>query len=130
MVIMNKSEPQKVSCQTLLECVEDLKKVLSPSELEKFTTTPRDKLIRFHFSLGLYIRNRYLYEMPLLRKLEAIFSLIDADNISGLVVDMLWLSLNQVPCSQIELDKLLERQFFLLDTDLSNEEKMKIFCWE
>jgi hypothetical protein len=127
---MDKSEPQKVNCQTLRECVEDLKKVLSPSELKKFTTTPSDKLIRFHFSLGLYIRNRYLYEMPLLESMGNIFGLIAVDNISSLVIDMLWLSLNQVPCSQVELNKLLEHQFFLLDTDLSNEEKMKMFCWE
>ena len=127
---MDKSEPEKINCQNLRECVEDLKKALSPKELEQIKAMPRGKLIWTHFALGLFIRNHYLYGMPLLRQLEDEFNLIDVDNISSLVVDMLWLSLNQVPCSQVELNKLLERQFFLLDTELLNEEKMKMFCWE
>ena len=128
---MDKSEPQKVNCQTLRECVEDLKKVLPPSELEKFTTTPRDKLIRFHFSLGLYIRNRYLYEMPLLESINDKLSFINPDDISGLVVDMLWLSLNQVPCNQDELDKLLKHQIISFRNNKPGEEELlAMFGWD
>ena len=128
---MDISEPPKVNCQTLRECVADLKKVLSPSELEMFTTTPRNKLIGFHFSLGLYIRNRYLYETPLLESMNDKLDFTNPDDISGLVVDMLWLSLNQVPCNQVELDKLHKHQIVSFRNNKPGEEELlTMFEWD
>jgi len=73
--------------KTKEEVVKILLKELSKKDKRTLAGTPKSKLAMFHFTLGLYIRNEFLYPN---RELVSSCFPPDPDSISGDIIEGLW----------------------------------------
>ncbi len=73
--------------KTKEEVIEILLKELSEKDKRTLAGTPKSKLVAFHFTLGLYIRNEFLYPD---RELVSSCLPPDPDSISGDIIEGLW----------------------------------------
>jgi hypothetical protein len=80
---------------TLHECFKLARDQLSEEDLEVLASSERGDLIDFHFSLGMSIRNSWLYpDGSVLREKFFGIGVIHPDDISSIIVETLWLDLN------------------------------------
>lgn len=73
--------------KTKEEVIEILLKELSEKDKSTLAQVPKDKLIMFHFDLGMYIRNKFLYPN---KKLVSSCLPPDPDSISMEIIEGLW----------------------------------------
>lgn len=73
--------------KTKEEVIEILLKELSEKDKRILAGTPKSKLVMFHFNLGMYIRNKFLYPN---KKLVSSCLPPDPDSISGDIIEGLW----------------------------------------
>lgn len=80
---------------TLHECFRLARQHVSKEDLEVLAISERHDLADFHFGLGMSVRNQWLYlEGSVLGKKLFGIGVIDADDMSSIVVEALWLDLN------------------------------------
>lgn len=80
------------------EALRALKALLPPEQLDVIRRSTEIDLIRFHFNIGSYIRNLWVYRggSPLTRKIRGAGGRIgEGDEISNLLLEALWHDLNQ-----------------------------------
>lgn len=80
---------------TLYECFRLARLQITEENLEALANNNRIDLVNFHFGLGMFIRNQWLYpdESMLGQKFFAI-GVIHPDDMSSIIVEALWLDLN------------------------------------
>ena len=82
---------------TLADAVAALKILLPPEQLDVVRRSSAGDLIRFHFNLGAYVRNLWIYRhgSPLTSRIRARGGHIaDGDALSNLIIEALWHDLN------------------------------------
>jgi hypothetical protein len=82
---------------TLADAVNALKNLLPPEQLDVVRRSTEEDLIRFHFNLGAYIRNLWVYRhgSPLTARIRARGGRIaEGDALSNLIIEALWHDLN------------------------------------
>lgn len=80
----------------LVPYLAQLEKEISPSDLQKLKTSKREKLNDYHFSLGAYIRNKWLHgnRDPKLNEYLLKNGYTNKDDASMAIVEALWEKLN------------------------------------
>ena len=80
---------------TLHECVRLARQHISEKNLEVLANSERHDLLDFHFTLGMSVRNAWLYpkDSVLRDKLVGI-GFVHQDDMSTLITEALWLELN------------------------------------
>ena len=86
------------------DCFQELDKMLTPSVRESFRTSDESGLFKYHFGLGMWIRNNWGLWIEDSRLKQYFDSLggIHADDVSSLIITSYWNYLNGRP---IELPK-------------------------
>ena len=82
---------------TLADAVHALKILLPPEQLDVVRRSSAEDLIRFHFNLGAYIRNLWVYRhgSPLTARIRARGGRVaEGDALSNLILEALWHDLN------------------------------------
>jgi hypothetical protein len=65
------------------------------------------ELIRLHFSVGQWIRNRFVHRpTPFAADLRALRRLVEPDDVSALITEAVWLDLRGV---RVDLSELIEK---------------------
>lgn len=87
----------------LEDCFVQLKKMLDPSEIENIKAGTEDDIIRYHFSLGMWMRNNWkLWGGSRLATWFNTQGIEHPDDMSGIILDSFWRHINQKP---IKLDE-------------------------
>lgn len=85
------------------DCFVQLKKQLTPEDIEKMKTGTEDDMIQYHFGLGMWMRNNWgLWGGSRLSKWFNAQGINHPDDMSGVILDSFWRHLNQKP---IKLDE-------------------------
>lgn len=87
---MNKSP---AAPKTLEEAVDNVIRSLNPEEQREFALTPENELTKYHFSLGLWIRNNFeLWDesSSLVKDLKSKNMFSHPDDISGDIISAAW----------------------------------------
>jgi hypothetical protein len=80
--------PTKYIPQNLNECFIELRKILTPKELEKFILCSEDELWKYHHGLGQWLRNNWgLWQGSDLKSSFEEMGLWHADDMSGVIID-------------------------------------------
>jgi hypothetical protein len=80
--------PTKYIPKNLDECFVELKKILNPGELDKFTTCSKKDLCLYHHGLGQWMRNNWgLWTESDLKEHFKAMGLWHADDMSGVIID-------------------------------------------
>lgn len=92
--------------KNLEEAFVELKKSLPANELKEFKETPEDEIIKYHFSLGMGLRNRWgLWGGSRLAKYFNGIGIFHPDDMSGIIIESFWRNLNK---RLIQLEKQVE----------------------
>lgn len=78
---------------TIPQAVSALRVLLPADQLAVIKRSSADELIRFHFNIGQYIRNLWVYRdgSPLTRKITELGGIVGAgDEVSRLIMEALW----------------------------------------
>lgn len=70
-----------------------LRETMKPSDLAKLKAMSRDELSALHFDLGMYVRNKFVYQNKELEKRlsrASGFYPFDADHLSSEIIERLW----------------------------------------
>ena len=96
MVCFAQEQDKKVYIpKNLDECFIELKKELSQKELEEFKNKGEDKVIEYHHSLGMWIRNNWgLWSGSRLAKYFNEIGVYHPDDMSSIILDSLHRHLN------------------------------------
>jgi hypothetical protein len=88
------------------DCFLQLKKILKPEELEKMKRGTEEDMGRYHFGLGMWMRNNWgLWKGGRLATWFNAKGIHHPDDMSGIILDSYWRHLNSKP---IELDKQIK----------------------
>lgn len=86
--------------------IKELKTMLTPELLHKMKSGTEDGMIKYHFGLGMWMRNNWgLWHGSALAEWFKAKGVDHPDNMSGVILDSLWRDLNGKP---LELDKQLK----------------------
>jgi len=86
----------------LEECFPDLEKVLNEDDLKEFTAKPESDVIKWHHSLGRWIRNNWtLWKGGKLANYFKAMEINHPDDMSGIILTSFWRYRNSKP---IELE--------------------------
>jgi hypothetical protein len=93
---------------SLSTCVEQLKKLLGKEKLEEIRSSSEKDLVKFHTSLGMDIRNNWLWPHPHGALAQYFFKngVRGPDDISSIIIHNLWTDLRNEPAN---LDALFKR---------------------
>jgi hypothetical protein len=97
---------------TLAEAVEILRSRYPQDQLDAWAVEPLpEALWKAHFQLGLWIRNKWIYEdpAPLVARFQSVAFPAHPDAISEHILEAFWRVLNGEECPTIE--ELLERRY-------------------
>jgi hypothetical protein len=79
---------------------------MSEESLDVLANSERQDLVVFHFGLGMFIRNQWLYPHgSVLREKFIGIGVVHADDMSSIIIEALWLALNGL---EINLSTLRE----------------------
>ena len=95
--------------------LEELVSNLDAKNLESVRNLTVEQLPGLHFSLGLNIRNSFIYPKNSIFGQAALSLLGDADEISTVVLICLWHHLNDRPITHERLVQQLEKRFWMLE---------------
>lgn len=91
----------------LADCFVQLKKLLKPEEVERMRSGTEDDMNRYHFGLGMWIRNNWgLWGGSPLAKWFNARGIKHPDDMSGIILDSFWRHLNDKP---IKLEEQVKR---------------------
>lgn len=112
----------------LYECLKLLEDILPSSQLKAYKETDRDSLIQYHFTLGLMIRNRWLYpgDAPLKAAFEDAGVFVHPDEISTALIEAVWVILNEGDLSPTNLEEILRKYYIRTKT----EEGLERLCYK
>lgn len=117
----------KKSIPTNLEqCFEQIDLMLSDQEIEQIKAGTEDDMSRYHFKLGMWIRNEFaLWRGPLIGSWFRERGVDHPDNMSGIILEAYWRHLNNVP---IDVDDLIRKshEYYKEDDPELYAEKMKM----
>lgn len=83
--------------ETIPDAVRELRNLLPSQQLDVIRRSKTEDLIRFHFNLGAYIRNLWVYRdgSPLTSRVRATGGRVgQGDELSNLIIEALWHDLN------------------------------------
>lgn len=108
---------------TLYECSKLLEDILPSSELKVYKETNRDSLVQYHFTLGLMIRNRWLYpkDAPLMAAFADAGVFIDPDQISAALIEAVWVILKEGDLSTTSLEVILTKHYICRNNEVGLE---------
>ena len=93
--------------QDLDDCFVQLEKLLSPQDLATLRDRSEDDMIRYHFGLGMWMRNNWgLWGGSRLAGWFNERGIFHPDDMSGIILDSFWRHLNDRP---IELEAQIKR---------------------
>lgn len=78
-------------CRQIEACFSDIEKACSEELLEEFCTCPFAELHRYHWSLGLWVRNAFLLPGQPLQQALVTCGIHESDDISALIVRLFYL---------------------------------------
>jgi len=80
------------------DCFAELKRILPKEEIEKMKSGPEKDMIRYHFGLGMWLRNNWgLWKGSRLSKWFNDKGIRHPDDMSGIILDSFWGHLNGKP---------------------------------
>jgi len=85
---------------TIPQAISALEILLPPEQLDVIKRSKPEDLIRFHFNLGQYIRNLWVYRegSPLTKRIRALGGKVaEGDEVSRLIIEAFWHHLNGTP---------------------------------
>ena len=81
--------------KNLEECFNELKKVMTPEQLDEFKNKKEDNVIEYHHSIGRWIRNNWgLWSESRLAKYFNSIGIHHPDDMSGIILDSFYRHLN------------------------------------
>jgi hypothetical protein len=95
----NKEDDKVYMPKDLNDCFAELKRMLNTEEIEKIKScTTRDEIAgKYHFGLGLWIRNNWVGRKTRLDKWFGKMGIDMPDDMSGIILDSFWCHLNNKP---------------------------------
>lgn len=100
--------------------LEEIERGLDAETLDKFRNLAEEQVPGLHFSLGLFIRNAFIYPKNSIFGRAALSALGDADGISTVVLLCLWHHVNGRPITRERFIEQLEKRFWFLENDEAN----------
>jgi hypothetical protein len=84
--------------KNLSDCFVELDKMLHPSFINQFKTSEAKETIKYHHTLGMWIRNNWgLWKGDTLARWFNNKGIFHPDDMSGIILDSYWRSLNKRP---------------------------------
>ena len=80
------------------ECFSELKKIMTPQQLEEFKNKKEEEVVGYHMGLGKWIRNNWgLWQGSRLAEYFNKMGIHHPDDMSGIILDTFWCHLNGKP---------------------------------
>ncbi len=88
--------------RNLEECLSELNRLWDSAFVDKFKRTEESELAKYHFTLGIWLRNNWgLWKGDTLARWFNSIGIVHPDDMSGIIIQSYWRELNSKP---IDLD--------------------------